>query len=389
MGFLERGNPTGIAGIDTPVMAVPCDRREQERELMKRRDFLKSSVAAPFVANVRGANDRIVIAQIGLGGRGKYEISVCENLPGVRLAAICDVYQPLLDSTAGMLDHRVDGYQDFRRILDRKDIDAVFISTADHWHGPICIMASQAGKDSYVEKPLAHTIQEGQRMVEAARKYNRVVQTGSQQRSAEHYVQCVELIQRGYIGKVTFVDCWNSFNTYPDGMGNPPDSDPPSGLDWDLFLGPAPNRPYNQNRFIFNWRWFWDYGCGLMTDWGAHHFDIIHWALGVNAPLTAVSTGDKYCLRDNSETPDTFSMDLEYPGFLARYTVRYGNGRRCENRSYGISFHGTKGTLVVDRGSYEVIPEMGVETPPLLVMPLRPAWPHVFRPCRVPRRPNS
>jgi predicted dehydrogenase len=331
---------------------------------MKRRDFLKSSVAAPFVANVRGANDRIVIAQIGLGGRGKYEISVCENLPGVRLAAICDVYQPLVDSTAGMLDHRVDGYQDFRRILDRKDIDAVFISTADHWHGPICIMASQAGKDSYVEKPLAHTIQEGQRMVEAARKYNRVVQTGSQQRSAEHYLQCVELIQRGYIGKVTFVDCWNSFNTYPDGMGNPLDSDPPSGLDWDMFLGPAPNRPYNQNRFVFNWRWFWDYGCGLMTDWGAHHFDIIHWALGVNAPLTAVSTGDKYCLRDNSETPDTFSMDLEYPGFLARYTVRYCNGRRYENRSYGISFHGTKGTLVVDRGSYEVIPEMGFENAP-------------------------
>ena len=331
---------------------------------MQRRDFVKTLAAtAPFIGNVRGANDRISVGQIGLGGRGKYEVSVCHGMPDVRIAAVCDLFEPLVSGTRAMLDNKVDGYQDFRRILDRKDIDAVFVSTADHWHAPIAIMACQAGKDVYVEKPLTHTLEEGRRMVQAARRYGRVVQTGSQQHSAEHYKKCVELIQQGYIGKVTFAECWNFMNSYPEGMGNPPDSDPPAGANWDMFLGPAPMRPYNRNRFIYNWRWFWDYGNGMMTDWGAHHFDIIHWALNVDAPLTACSMGGKYCLRDNSETPDTFTMDLEYPSFTARYTVRYGNAQQLEHRPYGIAFYGTKGTLVVDRGSYEVITETRIDDP--------------------------
>ena len=324
---------------------------------MDRRDFVKTAGLAPFVGEVRGANDRIVVGQIGLGGRGKYELSVCLRNAGVRIAAVCDVYRPLVDGAVSMLGGKVDGYQDFRRILERKDIDAVFVSTPDHWHAIAAIMACQAGKDVYCEKPLTHTILEGRRMVEAARKYNRVVQTGSQQRSAEHYAKVVELIRGGYIGKVSFVECWNVINSVPDGMGNPPDADPPEGLDWDMYLGPAPMRRYNRNRFIYNFRWFWDYGCGMMTDWGAHHFDIIHWAMNVDAPLTAACAGGKYCLEDNSETPDAFAMDLEYPGFTARYTVRYTNGRVLEGRPYGIAFYGTKGTLVVDRGSWEVIPE--------------------------------
>ena len=280
---------------------------------MDRRDFVKTAGLAPFVGEVRGANDRIVVGQIGLGGRGKYELSVCLRNAGVRIAAVCDVYRPLVDGAVSMLGGKVDGYQDFRRILERKDIDAVFVSTPDHWHAIAAIMACQAGKDVYCEKPLTHTILEGRRMVEAARKYNRVVQTGSQQRSAEHYAKVVELIRGGYIGKVSFVECWNVINSVPDGMGNPPDADPPEGLDWDMYLGPAPMRRYNRNRFIYNFRWFWDYGCGMMTDWGAHHFDIIHWAMNVDAPLTAACAGGKYCLEDNSETPDAFAMDLEYP----------------------------------------------------------------------------
>ena len=328
---------------------------------MERREFVKATALAPFAGDVRGANDRITVGQIGLGGRGKYELSVCYRNPGVRIAAVCDVYRPLVDGAVAMLGGKVDGYQDFRRILERKDIDAVFVSTPDHWHAIATILACQAGKDVYCEKPLTHTILEGRRMVEAARKYGRVVQTGSQQRSAEHYVKIVDLIRNGYIGKVSFVECWNHMNTVPAGMGKPADGEPPEGLDWDMYLGPAPMRRYNRNRFIYNFRWFWDYGCGMMTDWGAHHFDIIHWAMGVDAPLTATCAGGKYLLEDNSETPDVFTMDLDYPGFTARYTVRYTNAQKILGRPYGIAFYGTRGTLVVDRASWEVMPEM---TPP-------------------------
>ena len=188
---------------------------------MQRREFVQAAAAAPFAGDVRGANDRIVVGQIGLGGRGKYELSVCQGNPGVRIAAVCDVFQPLVDGAKTQLGGGVDGYTDFRRILDRKDIDAVFVSTPDHWHAIATIMACQAGKDVYCEKPLTHTILEGRRMVEAARKHGRMVQTGSQQRSAEHYVKCVELIRGGYIGKVSFVECWNYMNSVPPGHGQP------------------------------------------------------------------------------------------------------------------------------------------------------------------------
>jgi predicted dehydrogenase len=335
----------------------------QRREFMKTAAGAATLVAAPFVGDVRGANDRIVIGQIGLGPRGKYALALCQSLPDVRVAAICDVYKPLVDGTLPMLQQKADGYQDFRRVLERNDIDAVIVSTPDHWHAPICILACQASKDVYVEKPLTHTIEEGRRMVQAARKHGRVVQTGSQQHSAEHYRKIVELIRQGYIGKVTLVECWNVMNVCPEGLGNPPDSEPPAGLDWDLYLGPAPVRTYNRNRFVQTWRWFWDYGCGWATDWGAHHFDIIHWALDVDAPLAATAAGGKYCIQDNSETPDTLTACLKYPGFSARYTARWGNGRLLEGRPSGITFYGSKGTLVVDRSSYDVIPEIKSATP--------------------------
>ena len=284
---------------------------------MERRDFMKGVLAAAsgglFAGKVLGANDRIRIGQIGLGGRGKYEYEVCMQNPGCEIVAVADVYQPLVDLAVRRLGNKVSGYTDFRRILDRKDVDAVFISTPDHWHAIPSIMACQAGKDVYCEKPLSHTIEEGRRMVNAARKYNRVFQTGSQQRSAPHYRKIVELIHSGYIGKVAMVECWNMMNEYPEGQGNPPDSDPPSGLDWDMFLGPAPKRPYNRNRFIYTYRQFWDYAGSMMADWGAHHMDIVHWAMGVDAPKSAAAIGGKFVMQDDRETPDTFAGEFEIP----------------------------------------------------------------------------
>ena len=327
---------------------------------MRRRTFLKNTTpaaAGPFLGHVLGANDRITTAQIGCGGRGLYELSICHRNPQVSLAAVCDVYQPLIEKARSRYPG-VDGYQDFRRVLDRKDIDAVFVSTPDHWHALITVMACQAGKDVYCEKPLSLTIDDGRKMVQAARKYGRVVQAGSQQRSAPHFQRVVDLVQGGHIGKVTLVECWNWTNESPVGIGNPPDEAPPPGLDWDLYLGPAPERAYNRNRFIWNYRYFWDYSGGMMTDWGAHHMDVVHWAMGVDAPLAVAATGGKFVLRDNRETPDTFEATFEYPGFVARYTHRKTNAHPLMNRPYGMLFYGDRGTIVVDRRGFEVIPEM-------------------------------
>ena len=217
---------------------------------MHRRDLIKTVAAAgPFLGRVLGANDRIVIGQIGCGGRGTYEMQVNSRIPGVEIAAIADIYDPLIARGLKTAGSRAEGYKDFRRILDRKDIDAVFVSTPDHWHAIASILACQAGKDVFCEKPLTHNIREGRTMVNAARKYNRVLQTGSQQRSAPHFAKIVELIRGGHIGKVSVVDCWNVNNQSPRGYGKPPDSAPPDGMDWDMFLGPAPKVAYNRNRF--------------------------------------------------------------------------------------------------------------------------------------------
>jgi len=242
-------------------------------------------------------------------------------------------------------------------MLDRKDIDVIIVSTPDHWHAPATIMACQAGKDVLCEKPLTHTIHEGKMMIKAARKYNRVVQTGSQQRSAPHFQKVVEMIRGCYIGQISAIECWNTGNASPKGTGKPPDGEPPPGMNWDLYLGPAPKVPYNRNRHIWNYRWFWDYSGGMMTDWGSHQIDVIHWAMGVDAPLSASAVGGRFCLKDNCETPDTLSTVFQYPGFTVEYRMRSMNSRYSEGRSYGIVFYGTNGTLVLDRSSWEVFPE--------------------------------
>lgn len=323
---------------------------------MERRNFVKAAAiasAGPFPARVLGANDRVTVGQIGLGSRGYYETTITARNPGVDLAAVCDVFQPLAEMTKAKVGGHTQAYTDFRRILERKDIDAVFVSTPDHWHAPISILACQAGKDVYCEKPLSHTIEEGRRMVQAARKHNRIFQVGSQQRSAPHFAKCAELVQSGYIGQVSDVDCWIVSNEYPQGFGHVPDSAPPAGLDWDLYLGPAPRQPYNRNRYIWNWRWWWDYSGGNLTDWGAHHLDSIHQIMNVTAPLSAAASGSRM-LKDNRDTPDTLLATFEYPGFTVRF-VNSQVGLRMD-RYAGTIFYGTTGTLFVDRKGYQVTP---------------------------------
>jgi predicted dehydrogenase len=288
-------------------------------------------------------------------GRGNLrDFLKCEN---VEVAAVCDVWQPYLERAVEITSGKASGYSDFRRVLDRKDIDVAVISTPDHWHAYMMIQACKAGKDVYVEKPLAHNIYEGRKMVGAAREHNRVVQVGTQQRSGRHYREVVEFVKSGKLGKVSHVAAWNYQNESPFGMGDFPDSEPPPGLDYNLWLGPAPKKAFNPNRFIFNFRYFWDYAGGYATDWGVHHIDTVQWVMNVQAPNRVSALGGKYYVQDNRETPDTLEVTYEYPTFLLTYSNRLLNANPLHNRSTGIAFYGTDATLVVDRSGYDVLPE--------------------------------
>ena len=335
---------------------------------ISRRDFVKDTAitavgtglalsAGPFANRVLGANEKITVGVIGCGGQGRWNMRDFLRQPDVQISAVCDVYESNLNQAREMTDGKAATYKDFRQLLERKDIDAVIIATPDHWHALPTIHACDAGKDVYIEKPLSHTIAEGRRMVEATRRNKRIVQMGTQQRSGTHFQKAVELVRSGKLGKVSFVRTWNYSNELPQGIGNPPDTDPLPGLDWNLWLGPAPSVRYNRNRCLGNFRWFWDYAGGKLTDWGTHLIDIVHWAMDVDAPSSVFAYGTKYCIQDNRETPDNLEVLYEYPGFLMNYSNRIVNDHGIDGHSYGIQFQGTQGTLFVDRAGYDFSPE--------------------------------
>ena len=337
---------------------------------MNRRKFVVSAAAvagAPALQTGNGgplgANDRVICAFVGTGGMGRSNMRDFLRSGQVRAAAVCDVWDHNRDLTLQMTAEqeggKASGYKDFRRVLDLKEVDVVVVSTPDHWHALPTVMACDAGKDVYVEKPLSLTIHEGRKMVEAARRNERIVQMGTQQRSGEHFQEAVKLVREGAIGKVSRVHTWNFGNESPAGMGRPQDTEPPPGLDWDFWLGPAPKAPFNGNRFIHTFRWFWDYSGGMLTDWGTHHLDIVQWAMQVDAPLAATAVGGNFCIDDNRETPDTLEVLYEYPGFIASFSHRVGNARGPAGRGYGIEFFGTDGTLYLNRGGFEIRPETG------------------------------
>jgi predicted dehydrogenase len=340
-------------------------------EEINRRDFIKRAAlttASVSVAmsglstrSVLGANDRIHLGVIGTGRQG------IDNMKhfmrhGVEVAAVCDVYQPNLDKGLEAAGGKAKTYTDFRQVLDDKEVDVIINATPDHWHPLPTVMACQAGKDVYVEKPICVAVEEGKKMVEAARKYKRVVQVGTWQRSGIHFQKAVQAIQDGMIGKVSFARTWNYANIYPEGIGNPADSDPPAGLDWDMWLGPAPKVPFNWNRFGVGDRWstfryFYDYANGWLGDWCVHLLDIVHWAMKVDGPEVITGSGRKFYLEDNSDTPDTLQVTFEYPNFVCTYENRLDNENSMYDHGYGIEFHGTDGTLFVDRSGFEVFPE--------------------------------
>jgi predicted dehydrogenase len=305
--------------------------------------------------------DKIVLAFIGVGGMGTGLVNRFREFPDVEIAAVCDVYEPHLRRAQKAAGEKTETYADFRRVLDRKDLDAVVIATPDHWHAIPTILACQAGKDVYCEKPLSHRIQEGRAMVQAAEKYKRVTQMGNLIHAGENYHRVVEIVRSGVLGKITKTRVWLAADR--SGMGRPQDGSPPPGCDYDFWLGPAPSRPFNANRFTFNWRYFWDYGGGILTDFCCHIVDLVHWAMEVDAPHTISATGGRYALADNAEVPDTLDVTYEYQKgdqkFLMVWSHTDASTHGLDNKGLGIMFQGTDATLVADYSTYKIIAEKG------------------------------
>lgn len=343
-----------------------------------RRDLFKAAGAAALTTNiftgaVKGANDKINAAFIGMGKMGRSNLHYAMRQENLVPVAVCDVYQRNLDWAVRDSNNQAKPFRDFREVLALKNIDVVCIATPDHWHAYMTVEACKAGKDVYVEKPICCAVEEGVKMVQAARKYDRVVQAGTMQRSAKHFQKAVEIVRSGALGDITYVRTWNYANGKPEGWGNPPDSDPPVSLDWDMWLGPAPKRPFNENRFgvdpkdhyYSNFRWFWDYAGGWMTDWGVHWLDIVQMAFKEEVPTEITNLGGKLFVKDNTETPDTFEVTYIYPsGFVATYERRSGNLQSMFGKAGGILFCGNKGTMFLDRQGYKIVPEMRVKRPP-------------------------
>jgi predicted dehydrogenase len=343
----------------------------ESKNAILRRDVLSTAAAALttslFTGNVRGANDRISVGFIGLGAMGSGNLGYAMQVPEVEPVALCDVYQPHLEravAAAAKKNFQPKTVRDFRDVLADKSIDAVCISTPDHWHAYMTVEGCKAGKDVWVEKPSCTYVEEGQKMVQAARKYNRIVQAGTMQRSGGYFQKAKELVAAGAVGDITFCHTFQSGMTKKTGWGNPPDSDPPSDLDWDMWLGPAPKVPFNANRWgvktagFPTFRYFWDYAGGAMTDWGVHLIDPLHQCFGEVMPTSIVALGDKYYVQDNSETPDTMNATFHYPKFLATYESRTCNPLPLFGRGLGAgtSIHGTEGTIFVTRGGCWLVP---------------------------------
>jgi predicted dehydrogenase len=274
------------------------------------------------------------------------------------VVAICDLYEPYLDFAAKKIGRPVKRFKDYRKLLELKDVDAVVINTPDHWHALQTIHACQSGKDVYVEKPLSLRVVEGRRMVQAVRKYDRVSQVGIHRRSMPFCGELAEFIQSGGIGRVTVARAFHIQNEWPKGIGHPADDQPPAALDWDAWLGPAPKVAYNKNRSFYRFRWFYDYSGGQVTNFGVHYLDLIHRALGHDAPLAVAAMGGKFAVEDNREIPDTLEAMWQYPGTLVTFSQFNASAAPAAAKSAEIEFRGTKGTLYVQGNGYEVVPEV-------------------------------
>ena len=330
---------------------------EPESTQATRRGFLgtMTAVTAASYNRVLGANDRVGVGFIGFGLIGKQHITNFKNsFPDVDRVAMCDVYKPRLEEgLAYMESPNAKGYSDFRKMYEDKNVDAVVVATPDHWHALLTITACAAGKDVYVEKPLTVFIDEGKWMIQAMNKYKRIVVVGTQRNHNPGHQVAKKIIESGVLGKIQMVKLGaGGRNIYP-GFGRTLVADPPSNFDYDMWLGPAPKKPYQAHRGLYHFRWFWDYSGGQLTNLGAHSVSAFLLVTGVKGPTKVVSFGGRFTLEDDGETPDLQECLYDFPGFMLTMGVREANGYRD---SSGSVIMGNKGNLVL--GSNQVVPEM-------------------------------
>ncbi len=333
-----------------------------------RRTFLTTTAAftASQYSRILGANDRVNVAVVGLGGRGQAHMKALGELPGVRITALCDVNQAAVERGQALVKKSANetpkGYEDMRKVFEDKNVDAVSMPLPNHWHALATIWAVQAGKDVYIEKPASHNVFEGIQMTAAARKYKRMVQVGSQSRSMPHKIRAMQLLKDGVIGPVYMSKglCFKRRKS----IGHKADEPTPAGINWDLFLGPAPMRSYNELRFKYNWHWFWDTGNGDIGNQGVHEMDIARWGLGdsLKMPQFIVSTGGKYAYDDDQETPNTQFATFDYGNnkqlqFEVRGLLTGDEGglaRRGSGNVVGDLFWGSEGWMSVDGNGFTV-----------------------------------
>jgi predicted dehydrogenase len=350
---------------------------------MDRREFLAgasgSLAGATLAAGTLGSraakaavNERITVCVAGVKGRGNSLLNTFARLPTVDVKYVCDLDENVLgsrtDQIASLTGRKPEAIKDFRRALDDKLVDALVLGTPDHWHALPTIMACQAKKDVYVEKPDGHNILEGRTMIAAAKRYGRIVQMGTQARSGEHLASAMEYIKAGNLGKVVFAKAWESARQ--GSIGRPKDSDPPPTIDYDMWLGPAPKRPFNPARFHGNWRWFFDYGTGDLGNDGVHRLDNARRALETavatqgGSPLPAVprsvsATGGKYYFDDAQEWPDTLIVSYDYPGYVLTYEMRVWNSYPFEGEGEGAGLFGDGGYLIIGNSRWRAFDAKG------------------------------
>ncbi|MEX0979085.1 MAG: Gfo/Idh/MocA family oxidoreductase [Pirellulales bacterium] len=348
---------------------------------MDRRTFLKNAsvagVAAGFGIQVKHAlakvapNERVVVAVVGVRGRGGTLLNTFASLPTAEVKYVCDLDESVLNQKTGEIASRIgrrpEMIKDFRRALDDKSVDALVLGTPDHWHAIPTIMACQAGKDVYVEKPDGHNILEGRTMVAAAKKYGRVVQLGTQSRSGKHANNAIRYIREGHLGRALFAKAWETARQ--GSIGHPPDGTPPPGIDYDMWLGPAPKRPFNPARFHGNWRWFFDYGTGDLGNDGVHRLDLARWALEtavaakgeapLGMPRNVSAFGGKYYFDDDQQWPDTLVVTYDYPGRVMTYEMRVWTSNRSEGEPEGAMVQGDAGYIVIGNRRWRAFNDKG------------------------------
>jgi predicted dehydrogenase len=320
---------------------------------MNRRYFFGAAMAAAPASRVRlmAAADQVNVAIIGVGGRGRSMINDFRQIPSARISHLCDADQASLEKAMAIVEKhgmpRPQTVTDMRRIFDDKTVDAVSIATPDHWHAPAAILACDAGKDVYVEKPPSHNIREGRLIIDAARRNNRIVQVGTQSRSRASTIRAIDLVRSGKIGKVLMAKAWNV--QLREHIGHKEDTPVPPGVDYETWLGPAPWIPFNENRFHYKWHWHWHFGTGDAGNDGAHQIDIARWALGAGYPKSASGWGRKVFFDDDQQTPDSMNVTFDYGDKALIWEMRIWNPYGMEEQQNGVAVYGSEAVIHIGR----------------------------------------